>query len=554
MANPLAGSPIGVGTVLSGTYQITGLLGRGGMGTVFAAAHLRLPGKVVAVKVIHTGNLGDEVYVRFRREAEIASRIGHPNIVEVLDWNTLPDGTPYLVLELLKGESLAARLTRGRIPLDAVIYIVRQIGSALAAAHRAGVVHRDLKPDNIYLCPTDSGGVVTEHVKVLDFGISKIRNSVSLQTQEARLLGTPQYMAPEQASGNNQLIDQRTDVFALGAIVYEMLTGKPAFDGDSLAAVVYKVAFETPPPLGKLVPGIPAKVTAAIDKAMAKDRDKRHPDIATFVAELSGRPVDVLDRQANQPGGPVNAFGSTANGTPPVMIRTTGTARKGRGALWAVLGLIVVGGGGVAIWQATSGSAGVSSASQPVATAPSSAPSVGVNAPNPPGAPTPTTPPIAQVNPPPASAPAAPPPPSPPASQPVAVAPASAPSSVPVATNPPAPPTAPAAPTPPTPSPKPAPPSAPAKPKPPAEPEEPNLPDLIEAEAAMQRHDFQDAIRLARHSLQVKKTQHAFGIMTRAYCGLKDLSNANANLQTLPAQMRANVLKTCRNMGFPLDG
>src|SRR5262249_33099957 len=203
MAQPSQGTEIGLGSVLGATYQLAGLLGKGGMGAVSSATHVRLPGKKFAIKVLHAGAISAEAYARFRREAEIASRIGHPNIIEVIDWNTLPDGTPYLVLEFLAGEPLSKRLDRGPVPLDPALAMVRQIGSALAAAHRAGIVHRDLKPDNIFLCPTDSGGQVTDHIKVLDFGISKIKNSTTVQTQESQLLGTPQYMAPEQASGKN---------------------------------------------------------------------------------------------------------------------------------------------------------------------------------------------------------------------------------------------------------------------------------------------------------------------------------------------------------------
>src|SRR5215470_10271376 len=135
----MATGDIQIGAVLSGTYQITGLLGRGGMGAVWTASHMRLPGKRVAIKVLLATSQNDESFARFRREAEIASRIGHPNIVEVLDWNTLPNGTPYLVLELLQGQSLGARLASGPIPVDAAIDIVRQIGSALHAAHKLGV-------------------------------------------------------------------------------------------------------------------------------------------------------------------------------------------------------------------------------------------------------------------------------------------------------------------------------------------------------------------------------------------------------------------------------
>ena len=229
-----------VGAVVGETYRIEGLIGRGGMGAVWAAEHLRLPGKHVAVKVLLDAAAGgDEMLQRFRREAEIASRLGHPNIVEVLDFNTLPTGQPYIVLEYLQGETLAGRLASGRLQLDEALAITRQIGSALQAAHRAGVVHRDLKPDNVFLCTPEED--LPTRVKVLDFGISKIRGSQSLRTQDAILMGTPQYMSPEQATGKNTTVDARTDVFALGAIVYEMLGGQPAFAGGSLAEVVYRV-------------------------------------------------------------------------------------------------------------------------------------------------------------------------------------------------------------------------------------------------------------------------------------------------------------------------
>src|SRR3954462_3581476 len=159
----------GVGTVVADSYEGTGLLGRGGMGAGWAARHLRLPGKRVAIKVL-LGDGGDaQALARFKREAGVASRIGHPHIVEVLDFNPLADGTPYQVLEFLDGESLGARLARERLPLDQVLGLARLLGSALLAAHRAGGVHRDLKPENIILPRSDAGGVLHDRVKILDF-------------------------------------------------------------------------------------------------------------------------------------------------------------------------------------------------------------------------------------------------------------------------------------------------------------------------------------------------------------------------------------------------
>ncbi|QSQ23349.1 protein kinase [Pyxidicoccus parkwayensis] len=282
-------------TVLRNTYKIASVLGRGGMGSVYLAQHLRLPGKQVAVKVLRGGeHLTQEIFTRFRREAEIASRLGHPNIVEVLDYDTLEDGTPFLVLEFLRGESLQSRLERGRIPLDEVFSYTRQMGSALQAAHGAGIVHRDLKPANVFLVPTDSGGVVGQRLKLLDFGISKVLTSETLQTQEATLIGTPQYMSPEQAMGKNREIDARTDIFALGCIVYEMMSGKPVFGAGTLAQMIFRVVYEPAEPLGPLCPEAPASAVSAVHRALSKSADERYPDVASFVEALTGSPLHTL--------------------------------------------------------------------------------------------------------------------------------------------------------------------------------------------------------------------------------------------------------------------
>jgi serine/threonine-protein kinase len=288
---------LAVGSVVAETYQVTRLLGRGGMGSVWEANHLRLPGKRVAIKVLHTDAASDqESLARFRREAEIATRLGHPNIVEVHDFNTLADGHPYLVLELLLGESLDARMRRGPIAPEQVVRIAGQIAAALAAAHRAGVVHRDLKPQNVFLVPREDevGG---DLVKVLDFGISKIRGSQTVKTQDSTILGTPQYMAPEQATGNHAAVDERTDVFALGAIVYEMLAGRPAFTGQNIPEVVYKVVYEPPAPLASVAPGIAPRVVQAVERALAKKQEERTTDVAAFIEQLCGMSISTLRRQ-----------------------------------------------------------------------------------------------------------------------------------------------------------------------------------------------------------------------------------------------------------------
>ena len=290
------------GAVLAGTYEVTRLLGEGGMGSVWEARHLRLERKKVAIKVLHGFVASDgEAVNRFQREANIASRLGHPNIIQVHDFNNLESGAPYLVLEYLEGESLNDRLRQGPVPLPQALAFARQIGSALQAAHNEGIVHRDLKPHNVFLCPSETHGYATEQVKVLDFGISKIQGSDTVKTQTNAILGTPQYMSPEQAKGAHRDIDHRTDVFALGAIVYEMLSGRAAFLGDSIPEVMFKVVYEEPPPLAELAPGLPANVLAAVAHALVKDRDQRCESAAAFVEALTGDPLNTLR------GGPATA-------------------------------------------------------------------------------------------------------------------------------------------------------------------------------------------------------------------------------------------------------
>ncbi len=296
-----ARATVDVGTVIADTYTIEALIGRGGMGSVFLASHNRLPGKKVAIKMLHPDLVDDEVLARFKREAQIATQLDHPNIVRVDDFLTLADGTPCMLLEYLQGETLAQRLRAGPLELEHALSIVRQIGSALSAAHRAGIVHRDLKPQNIFLVPTEHDGHAIEVAKVLDFGISKIRGSQTVKTQESSLLGTPQYMAPEQATGQHTAVDERTDVFAFGAIVYEMLAGQPAFQGASIPEVVFKVVYEQPTPLTTLATTVPTTVTDAISHAMEKQADKRFANVNAFIEALTGQPISVFRKKVPLP-------------------------------------------------------------------------------------------------------------------------------------------------------------------------------------------------------------------------------------------------------------
>ncbi|MBL4632669.1 MAG: serine/threonine protein kinase, partial [Kofleriaceae bacterium] len=287
MTNP-ASQEVGVGTIVAGTYRIVRILGRGGMGAVWEAEHMRLPGKQVAIKVLHDSvSENPESLARFRREAEIACRLGHPNIVEVHDFNKLDNGCPYLILELLEGQDLEARLREGVLDSETCDHILRQIGSALQSAHEMGVIHRDLKPQNIFLVPSPTG-MGPDVAKVLDFGISKIQDSNTVQTQNSTLLGTPQYMAPEQAYGDHDKVDGRTDLFALSAMFYELISGKPAFSGRNIPEVIYKVVHADPTPILELVPSLEAHKAAAIHKALSKAQNDRHATIGDFVKDFTG--------------------------------------------------------------------------------------------------------------------------------------------------------------------------------------------------------------------------------------------------------------------------
>ncbi|MEC9072724.1 MAG: serine/threonine-protein kinase, partial [Myxococcota bacterium] len=290
-----SGSGLQAGAVLAETYEVQRLLGEGAFGAVWEATHRRLAGRRVAVKVLHDAVTSEEVLTRFRHEAEAAARIVHPNVVSVLDYNTLPTGQPYIVLEHLQGEPLADRLAPGRLPCEEALRIAEQIGRALHAAHGQGVVHRDLKPDNVFLCDGDGPALV----KVVDFGISKVADSQTVKTQDAVVIGTPCYMSPEQARGDSRNVDARSDVFALGAIVYEMLTGVRAFDSEQVVSTLYRIIHEEPPPIIELNDTVPESVIAAVERALAKKPDDRFPDMASFIGALTGASIESTETEAD---------------------------------------------------------------------------------------------------------------------------------------------------------------------------------------------------------------------------------------------------------------
>lgn len=311
------------GEVVAGIYRIDHLVGEGGMGMVLAATHLPSQRRM-ALKLVQPDTAGEQGAVaRFWREARAVSRLSHPNVVRVFDVGSLADDTPYMAMELLEGESLGERMDRlGPMPVDAARELIRQACEAVAAAHAIGVVHRDLKPQNMFLTRGETGAEV---LKVLDFGISKtMRATVSDDhqklTKTTDVFGSPTYMSPEQLKASRD-VDERTDVWALGVILHEMIAGAPPFGGKSVAEIFGAILYKPPEPLSKLRPDVPRHVETAVLRALEKDRDKR----TATVRELR----DAL-------------LGSPAAATAPATTNTTATAtgEGPRGRLLPVLALI----------------------------------------------------------------------------------------------------------------------------------------------------------------------------------------------------------------------
>ena len=276
-------STLSKGQVLHDTYRVRRLVARGGMGEVYEAEHVRLAQKRFAIKVLHEAVVEDPTScTRFMMEAEIVSGLGHPHIVFITDFNELDSGQPYMVMEYLEGEELSVRLKRdGPLPVEAVAQLLEQTASALSKVHEQGIVHRDLKPGNIFLVDTSANAI---HVKLLDFGISKIKASQMQLTQMKTVLGTPHFMSPEQAQGAIDDIDQTTDIFSLGAIAYVCLSGRLPFETEKLVDLVKEIAEVEPPPLDELVPGLPASVDQVIRTAMAKAGEDRFQQVEELSA------------------------------------------------------------------------------------------------------------------------------------------------------------------------------------------------------------------------------------------------------------------------------
>jgi len=459
---------IAIGQLIDAKYQIVRLIGEGGMGAVYEGKNT-LISRRVAIKVLHpaTATADEGAVRRFEREAQAAGRIGSDHILEVLDVGIFPDGARYMVMEYLDGEPLSERIQRlGRMSPHELRPILSQALVGLGAAHRAGIVHRDLKPDNIFILKEKAGR--QDYVKLIDFGISKfaVLGGDMSMTRTGALMGTPYYMSPEQAKGASN-VTQLSDIYSLGVIAFEALTGKVPFDGTTFNELMFKIVLNEAPDPEELVVGLDPAFSAIVRRAMHRDATKRFQSTEEFLAALErwspmartvsdGTPFQVQAFGAD--GMPIYEPSTSLPPTirkgadteaPPAGVPLKGSptllfAGVGLGAVALIAGLALAFSGGDD--EAAAAAAASASAETPPATQPAAPPTKAT-----PPAPTPPAP-VAAVpaGPPPTAPPApatpAPPPtarpsakPAPTASKPAPAKPAPAPTSRPTTTAAPAP-------------------------------------------------------------------------------------------------------------------
>ncbi len=396
------------GTVIRGKYRILSKVGQGGMGAVYKALHVAFD-ELRALKVISPELMRDELFVkRFKHEAVITRRLQHPNAVRVDDIDEAEDGRPFIVMEFIEGQSLRKLIeAQGGLPVSRVCTIVKQVAAALDAAHRLGMIHRDIKPDNVVLVRTPEG----EQAKVLDFGIAKIKEGRLGDTARMTLtgtgvvIGTPQYMSPEQAMGKRgDELDGRSDLYSLGVVMYHMLTGDLPFKADTTMEMLLAHLQKPPTPIHVLRPElqIPEAIVGLVMKVLEKDRDMRPASAAAFIEEIaraetvpvrleetrvvqptarySPRPAEALKaaleakpvgpRREPSPPAAVGGGLREAEVTVPIAVRPApapvprpapverpapapGRAETSRWAVWAAVAILVVGIGG-GVWYFTS--------------------------------------------------------------------------------------------------------------------------------------------------------------------------------------------------------
>jgi hypothetical protein len=322
-----------------GSYEIVGAVGAGGMGEVYRSRDVRLQ-RFAAIKVIKPDAADHEHVRRFESEALSASALNHPNILTVYEFG-VHEGLHYLATEFIEGETLRARVSRGALPVRVAVDIALQAASALEAAHEAGLIHRDIKPENIMIRPDG-------YVKVLDFGLAKLapgtaaaaeNMTVSLRTTPGVIIGTVGYMAPEQVRG--VAVDQRADLWSLGTVIHEMVSGRAPFAGQTVGDVIAAVLERQPPQLTATIPDVPAELARIVNKTLSKtvgDRYQTSTDLLIDLRRLKAQ----LDREAE---------GQTSAAASPIEVLHDRQARSPRAAVAALIVLLVVGAGGWAIWK-----------------------------------------------------------------------------------------------------------------------------------------------------------------------------------------------------------
>ncbi len=353
-----ASALVAPGAIVAGKYRLDAVIGEGGMGAVWSATHTGL-GQAVAIKFISKEFVtSPEALRRFDAEAKAAAQLRSRHVVQVFDNGTLEDGTPYIAMELLRGENVYARVHRaGPVPLTEGIEILWQCCKALGRAHAAGIIHRDIKPDNIFLAQTDEDGIL---VKVLDFGIAKFSANPNDHgsTRTGAVLGTPLYMSPEQARGLKS-IDYRTDLYSLGLVAYTMFTGNLAFSSESFGDLLLQICTAPLPSLCANAPWLPAGMEPWFQRACARDPLSRFGSAQEFADALraacdgtvraSALPESMLQPVAS-PGNPAHAVSvGTASGmSRSGDLSAVPVVPKSRGALVAFASLLLLGAIGVA--------------------------------------------------------------------------------------------------------------------------------------------------------------------------------------------------------------
>jgi serine/threonine-protein kinase len=349
--------------LISGKYRIERQLGAGGMGTVYVAENVDI-GRRVAIKILNSAYAHQsDAISRFQREARAAAQIGHPNIVEIYDMGRTEDGVPYMVMELLEGDTLLGLSSRlGRVPPAQAVDVMVQLLSAIGVAHAIGIIHRDLKPENIFLAKK---GQRTDFVKVLDFGVAKFHDAISSTsgrlTRDGSLVGTPAYMSPEQARGTKKL-DARSDLYAAGVVMYEMLSGRLPHEGDTYNEMIVAIAGTDPPPLSRVAPGVPPGLAKVVARAMSREPDARYQTASQFSDALQpfveAMEIDVPVVSMGTPSPGVYGPAPTIETPPPreslaTAISDSGVRRRRFGVFAALAAALVALGGAVAWFART---------------------------------------------------------------------------------------------------------------------------------------------------------------------------------------------------------